>query len=204
MDVSFLQEVEKFTNLKTSLDVKKRNAFEKAQNKLNFALNAYYASYKIDTDSLYTQNSLLNYSKINYVIGNHDLAIVTLEKLISKYPNFKKDEVNKLLGENYFMTNNYKKIVKYIQSLYEISDDIKKKYQTITYQKGVNQFNKGNFNSSINYFNLSAKYNVDKSIYLESLLNISEALFIGNKFKESKNQLLKITNSIPYQKQSVI
>ena len=36
---SILQEVEKFTNLKTSLDVKKRNAFEKAQNKLNFALN---------------------------------------------------------------------------------------------------------------------------------------------------------------------
>ena len=39
MDVSFLQEVEKFSNLKTSLDVKKRNAFEKAQNKLNFAYN---------------------------------------------------------------------------------------------------------------------------------------------------------------------
>ena len=49
-----------------------------------------YPSYKIDTDSVYTQNSLLNYSKINYVIGDHDLAIVTLEKLISKYPNFKK------------------------------------------------------------------------------------------------------------------
>ncbi len=165
------------------------------ENKFNFALNAYYASYKIDTDSVYTQNSLLNYSKINYVIGDHDLAIVTLEKLISKYPNFKKDEVNKLLGENYFMTNNYKKIVKYIESLDEISNDIKKKYQTITYQKGVNQFNKGNFNNSINYFNLSAKYDVDKSIYLESLLNISEALFIGNKFEESKNQLLKITTS---------
>ena len=70
------------------------------ENKLNFALNAYYASYKIDGDSIYTQNSLLNYSKINYVIGDHDLAIVTLEKLISKYPNFKKDEVNKLLGED--------------------------------------------------------------------------------------------------------
>ena len=39
MDTSFLQEVEQFSNLKTSLDVKKRNAFEKAQNKLNFAFN---------------------------------------------------------------------------------------------------------------------------------------------------------------------
>ena len=39
MDTLFLQEVEQFSNLKTSLDVKKRNAFEKAQNKLNFAFN---------------------------------------------------------------------------------------------------------------------------------------------------------------------
>ena len=39
MDTSFIQEVEQFANLKTSLDVKKRNAFDKAQNKLNFAFN---------------------------------------------------------------------------------------------------------------------------------------------------------------------
>tara|TARA_A100001015_G_scaffold203601_1_gene227481 strand:- start:12113 stop:12460 length:348 start_codon:yes stop_codon:yes gene_type:complete len=39
MDTSFLQEVEQFSNLKSSLDVKKRNAFEKANNKLNFAFN---------------------------------------------------------------------------------------------------------------------------------------------------------------------
>ena len=37
MDAEFLKQVEQFTNLKTSLDVKKRNALEKAHNKLIFA-----------------------------------------------------------------------------------------------------------------------------------------------------------------------
>jgi hypothetical protein len=37
MDVDFLKQVEEFSNLKTALDTKKRNAFEKAKNMLVFA-----------------------------------------------------------------------------------------------------------------------------------------------------------------------
>ena len=165
------------------------------ENMLNYALNSYYAAYNIKTDTIYTQNSLLNYAKINYVMGNHDLSITSLEKLKNQYPYFNSNEINQLLGENYFMTNNYNKIIKYIESLDEITDDSKKKYQIITYQKGVNHFNKGNFKNSINYFKLSMKYKIDTSIYFESILNISEALFIGNKFFESKKELLKILSS---------
>ena len=36
MDADFLKQVEQFANLKTALDVKKRNAFERANNKLIF------------------------------------------------------------------------------------------------------------------------------------------------------------------------
>lgn len=37
MDADFLKQVEQFANLKTALDVKKRNALERANNKLIFA-----------------------------------------------------------------------------------------------------------------------------------------------------------------------
>ena len=37
MDTSFLKEVEQFVNLKTSIQVKKLNALERAENKLVFA-----------------------------------------------------------------------------------------------------------------------------------------------------------------------
>ena len=39
MDTSFLKEVEQFVNLKTSIQVKKLNALERAQNKLIFAFD---------------------------------------------------------------------------------------------------------------------------------------------------------------------
>lgn len=40
MDQEFLQQVEQFSNLKTALETKKRNALEKAKNKLIFAYNS--------------------------------------------------------------------------------------------------------------------------------------------------------------------
>lgn len=39
MDQEFLKQVEQFSNLKTALETKKRNALEKAKNKLVFAYN---------------------------------------------------------------------------------------------------------------------------------------------------------------------
>ena len=39
MDTSFLKEVEQFVNLKTSIQVKKLNALERAENKLIFAFD---------------------------------------------------------------------------------------------------------------------------------------------------------------------
>ena len=39
MDQEFLKQVEQFSNLKTALETKKRNALEKAKNKLIFAYN---------------------------------------------------------------------------------------------------------------------------------------------------------------------
>ena len=159
---------------------------------INLAKNYFYASYRNDTDISFTQNALLNYSKCNYELGDYDLSIATLEKLKSEFPNFKSNEVNRLISENYFLTNNYNRIIKYLSSLDDISDSDKEKFQFITYQRGVSEFNKGNFKNSINYFNLSNRYRINDKIYLKSLLNKSEAYFIANNYKDSKNELLKI------------
>ena len=74
------------------------------------------------------------------------------------------------------------------------SENDKIKFQYVTYQKGVGEFNRGNFKSSIKYFDLSKKYNLDSEIYIKSSLNKSEALFIGNLYKEAVNELLGIIN----------
>ena len=63
------------------------------------------------------------------------------------------------------MTNNYSRIISYLNSKGNISENDKIKFQYVTYQKGVGEFNRGNFKSSIKYFDLSKKYNLDSDIY---------------------------------------
>lgn len=160
----------------------------------NLAKNYFYASYKKEDNSEYTKKSLINYAKSNYELGDYDLSIAVLNKYKKSYPNENFTEVDDLLSENYFMTNNYSRIISYLNSKGNISENDKIKFQYVTYQKGVGEFNRGNFKSSIKYFDLSKKYNLDSEIYIKSSLNKSEALFIGNLYKEAVNELLGIIN----------
>ena len=160
----------------------------------NLAKNYFYASYKKEDNSEYTKKSLINYAKSNYELGDYDLSIAVLNKYKKSYPNENFTEVDDLLSENYFMTNNYSRIISYLNSKGNISENDKIKFQYVTYQKGVGEFNRGNFKSSIKYFDLSKKYNLDSEIYIKSSLNKSEALFIGNLYKEAVNELIGIIN----------
>tara|TARA_Y100000768_G_C23985785_1_gene688748 strand:- start:1386 stop:4325 length:2940 start_codon:yes stop_codon:yes gene_type:complete len=160
----------------------------------NLAKNYFYASYKKEDNSEYTKKSLINYAKSNYELGDYDLSIAVLNKYKKSYPNENFKEVDDLLSENYFMTNNYSRIISYLNSKSNISENDKIKFQYVTYQKGVGEFNRGNFKSSIKYFDLSKRYNLDSDIYIKSSLNKSEALFIGNLYKEAVNELLGVIN----------
>ncbi len=168
------------------------------EKEINIAKNYFYAAYRNDFDENYTKRSILNYAKAIYELGDHDLSIVVLEKIKNLYPKFKNDEVESLLSENYFMTNNYNKIIKYLNSKKNISEDDMIKFQYVTFQKGINEFNRGNFKNSIVYFNLSQRYTLDKNIYLKSIKNKSEAYFIGNDFQSSIEEILKVLdNKLP-------
>ncbi len=164
------------------------------EDNFNIAKNYFYAAYRENQEDLFTSNSLLNYSKCLYEIGNYDLSITTLNKLKSEFPNYKADEVNNLISENYFLTNDYRRIINYLSNQKEISSDEKEKFQFITYQRGVNEFNKGEFKNAINYFNLSNRYKYNIHIYSKAIFNKSEAYFVTNQYSKSKSELLNLLN----------
>ncbi len=160
----------------------------------NLAKNYFYASYKKNDNKEYTKKSLFNYAKSNYELGDYDLSIAVLNKLKSIYPDFSVLKVDELLSENYFMTDNYSRIISFLNSKENISEKDKAKYQYVTYQKGVKEFNRGNFKNSIQYFDLSQRYQSDYNIFIKSFLNKAEAYFIGNKYKNASDEILKVYN----------
>ena len=121
------------------------------ENDFNLSKNYFYASYKQNNDLNYTKKSLINYEKSIYELGDYELSIAVLNKFKNTYPDDDFSEIDELLSENYFMTNNYSRIISFINSKKNITNSDKIKFQYVTYQKGVNEFNRGNFKSSIIY-----------------------------------------------------
>ena len=96
------------------------------EREFNLSKNYFYASYKNDKDEIYTKSSLLNYAKSLYELGDYDQSIAVLNKLKSTFPNFEFKQVNELISENYFMTNNYSRIISYLKSKDKITEEDKK------------------------------------------------------------------------------
>ena len=153
----------------------------------NTAKNYFYASYRENLDSSFTRNSLFNYSKCLFELGNYNLSIKTLEKLKSEFPKYKITEVNELISENYFLTNDYERILNYLNSIENKSNKEKQKFKFILYQKGVNNFNNGDFKNAIKYFRLSSEIDVENiDLFTKSIYGMAEAYFITNQYEKSK------------------
>ena len=83
MDKSFLAEIEKFSNLKTALDTKKTNAYERAKNKLVFA---YEGGLFTATPELILFAKLHDTQRDLILLDNNNtpVKIIDTEKFISK------------------------------------------------------------------------------------------------------------------------
>ena len=86
------------------------------ENDFNLSKNYFYASFKQDNDANYTKKSLINYAKSIYELGDYELSIAVLNKYKKSYPDDDFSEIDELLSENYFMTNNYSRIISFINS----------------------------------------------------------------------------------------
>ena len=157
----------------------------------NTAKNYFYASYRENQDVSYTKNSLLNYSKCLFELGNYNLSIKTLEKLKSEFSDYKLEEVNELISENYFLTNDYERILNYLNSLENKSNKEKQKYKIDQETKEVEYvFNKktGKFNfDEFLHGNLTLQLQLKFDLDMNKIPLINEYYFLDKgKIKSKK------------------
>ena len=162
--------------------------------KYKFSLNAFYNAYLKKYDEIYSLDALYKYSIINYEIENNDESLASLIEIKKKYPRYKTEEINYLIAENYLKTTNFQKAINFIESLDSIGEKVKKSYQLITFQRGAELFNQGEFIKSITFFKKSQTYKIDKNIYLESLFWIGESNFIQKQYSEAYKNYIELLN----------
>lgn len=144
---------------------------------LNSAAVAFDNAQKLDYDEAIKEEASFNYIKVMVEQGNNQAAIESLQYYATNYPSGKYyNEVNELLAEILFETNNYDYAINYIESLSSTTSKIDEAYQKLTFNQGVTAFNTEKFDEAINYFDKSLSKSFNNSLRAQAQFWKAEAL----------------------------
>lgn len=160
----------------------------KSGNRL-YAVTAFDKARRNKFDKDISEESSYQFAKLNYELGRTDLAIETMQDYTKEYQSASHiNEINDLLTEAYFSSNNYDQALEYIAGLNTKSDRVKAVYQKASFHKGVEYFNKANYIKAIDMFEESLKYPLDHDILMLTRYWMAETYSIGSNYEGAINQ----------------
>jgi|TARA_B110000305_G_scaffold95704_2_gene107783 tetratricopeptide (TPR) repeat protein len=151
-----------------------RSAFEYASEMLSIP--------KIQEDALY------NFAVISFAvdINPYDESVRAFENYLAQYPNStRKEDVYQYLINAYSSTSNYKKAIESLKKLPNLDARLKRVYQTLSFNHGVELFQKRLYNSSIRSFAAVNDHPIDPQLAALSRYWIADAYFRQNKMQEA-------------------
>ncbi len=107
------------------------------------------------------ENALFQYAKITYELDYSPFneAINAFDRYISEYPNSENNEVAyEYLSKVFMTTRNYKDALTSLEKIKVKSPDIKKAYQHVSYNRGIELFRDLNFTEAVKLFTKSLEY----------------------------------------------
>ncbi len=151
-----------------------------------YALSAFDAARKGTEDKTIEEEATFYFGKLSFDLGNFSDAAETLSSYNTLYPKgTHRTEANELLSAAYLKSDNYDQAIAYIESLSDWTDRIKETYQKVTYRKGTELFNTGDYPGAVAMFQRSLKYPIDKDIVLSAWFWTGEAYSVGRKYDDA-------------------
>ncbi len=153
-----------FTQLADLKDTVGQNAlyllgdcYLKSGNKLN-ARSAFQKAASFDFDPAITESARFNYGKLSYEAGLDNEAVVALESFIKDYPKSKYgNEAKSLLSQLLVSSSDYVKALTIIEGITDQSPQVKKAYQVVAFNRGVQLYNNQQYNEAIQMLDVSLK-----------------------------------------------
>lgn len=167
--VAFYHIGESYIALKNNLSA--RSAFQKA--------SEIEADPKLQEDALY-QFAVLSY-KVD--VNPYNEAILAFETYLNNYPNSKRrEDVYQYLVNVYTSTNNYQKALESLDRVQNMDFTLKKVYQLIAYNHGVELYQKEMYQPAINTFKLVEKYPINAELTAKAAYWTADAYYQLNNF----------------------
>src|SRR5690606_36901205 len=119
------------------------------------ALNAFRNASQMNYELKIQEDAWLNYAKLSYEIGNpYQSAPQVLAAYLEKYPKTSyRDEIETLLIDSYITSKNYKEAINLLEG--KKSFENKVAYQKVTFYRGLEVYNEGNYLEAKSFFDKS-------------------------------------------------
>ena len=178
-------------------------------NKKQEALNAFRNASQMDYDLKIQEDAWLNYAKISYDIGNPYQSVPqVLTSYLEKYPQTTyKNEIEALLIDSYITSRNYEEALKLLENKSSFENRVA--YQKVTFFRGIELYNAGNYEEARTLFTRSVKTAktplfTARALFWKAetdylLSNFEDALIIYKQFlQQSEASAVEENNNIDY------
>lgn len=129
------------------------------------------------------EDALYNFAVISFKvdINPYDESVRAFENYLNKYPNSKrKNDVYQYLVNVYTSTSNFSKALESLDKLPSKDARLKRVYQTVAFNYGVELFQKNNFTEALGAFKLVDRYPIDPQMVALSKYWIGDIHFRNN------------------------
>lgn len=190
----YAKAVSEFKNATLDMDSLAQNAFYHMgdcyikTNQKQLAYSSFQTAYKLGYDNTIREDALFNFAKLAYELAYNPLneAINAFHEYIDTYPKSKRiDEASTYLVSLYLSTKNYKNALASLEKIKLKNAELREAYQKISYLRGVELFNDGDFESAIEMFNNAVTDIFDKNIAAQTYYWRGEAKYRLEKFDQA-------------------
>ncbi len=149
-----------------------------------FARNAFMQSHQMPHLEEISRESLFHYAKLSFELSYdpYNEAILAFQKYIDLYPDSPRtEEAYAHLIDLYLSTSNYKEALASLEKIPIDNPRLREAYQRVSYYRGVELFNNGDFEGAIAHFSKTQRYRENNRLTAASLFWMGESHYrMGN------------------------
>lgn len=151
-----------------------------------FAASAFERAANLNFNQEIKEQASFNLGKVYFSMEEFSRAIDVFTQFRNEFPNSRYTvEANDLLSESYLNTQNYQQAINFIESLPNKTTQVRRAYQQVSFYAGTQAYNNSKFYQSVQLFEKSLEYPMDKDLVIAANFWRGEAYSTGKKYEEA-------------------
>lgn len=164
-----------------------------------FARNTYLKAYKMDFNDTLKENALYNYAVLSFIPGIDPFneSINILNEYIKSHPQSSQiSEFQDLAIHLLLNSNDYSNVLETIEQYDNLSPELKKIQSNLTYNVGIQYYNKGKFKDAIKYFEKSSNNkDIESNSQKEAIYWLADSYYQMKDYREAEDTYLRFINT---------